>query len=404
MSNITVVQINTFPYKATGAIMLNIHHALLDESCNSYVVWGRGRKPENENEFSIEDSFGIKWHGVYSRFFDKTGFASKKATERLLSKLNEINPDIVHIHNIHGYYLNIEMLFQWLKAHHVKVVWTLHDCWPFTGHCAYFDGCGCEKWKTGCYDCEQLKTYPASLLIDNSKWNWQKKKELFTGLDITLVTPCEWLKGIVKQSFLGEYPVEVINNGIDLSIFKPTESSFREKYGFQDKIIILGVASEWTERKGMRDFIRLEEMLCNRDKYKIVLVGLTEKQKHSLPDSILGITRTNNVQELVQIYSAADMLFNPTYEDNYPTTNLEAIACGTPIITYKTGGSPESVNERAGVVFDKGAVEEVAQWITIHGEKKLGFEIMERDRAEFDKNLMIRKYLELYRGIRCDGE
>ncbi len=177
MSDLKVVQINTFPYKATGSIMINIHHALQNSGRHSYVVWERGRKPENEQEYSIEDNLGIKWHGVYSRLLDKTSFASKRATEKLLSIFDRISPDIVHLHNIHGYYLNIEMLFAWLKSHHTRVIWTLHDCWPFTGHCAYFDGCGCEKWKTGCHDCEQLRTYPAALFIDNSRRNWQKKRD-----------------------------------------------------------------------------------------------------------------------------------------------------------------------------------------------------------------------------------
>ncbi len=190
--------------------------------------------------------------------------------------------------------------------------------------------------------------------------------------------------------------MEVITNGIDLNTFKTIDGSFREKNNLQDKIIVLGVASEWIDRKGMRDLIRLEEILCNRERYKIVLVGLTEKQKNTLPNSILGITRTNNVQELVEIYSAADVLFNPTYEDNYPTTNLEAIACGTPVITYRTGGSPESVNERTGVVFDKWAVEEAAQWIVAHSSRKLGFMIDEADKVQFDKRIMVRKYIKLY--------
>lgn len=396
MNNLKVVQINTFPYKATGAIMMNIHRALLDSGCNSYVVWGRGRKPENKQEYSIEDTWGIKWHGIYSRLFDKTGFASRRATERLLRILDQINPDVVHLHNIHGYYLNIEMLFAWIKSHNIRVVWTLHDCWPITGHCVYFDGCGCEKWKTGCYECGQLRTYPSSLLVDNSKWNWNRKREIFTGANITLVTPCEWLKRVVKQSHLKGYPVDVINNGVDLNIFKPMDSSFREKYNLNGKIIILGVASEWTERKGMNDFIRLEEMLCNKEKYKIVLVGVTEKQKKDLPDSIISMTRTNNMQELVELYSAADVLFNPTYEDNYPTTNLEAIACGTPVITYRTGGSPESVGINTGMVFEKGAVEEVAQWMILHGKSKMGLEIKKEDMLDFQKERMINKYIKLY--------
>ena len=191
---IKVVQINTFPYKATGSIMMNIHNRLLEEQYDSYVVWGRGRAAQNEHEIVIQDEFGVKLHGVYTRITDKTGFASKKATRKLIDKLQQIEPDILHLHNIHGYYLNIELLFNYIRENNIKVVWTLHDCWAFTGHCAYFDMVGCKKWKIGCHDCEQKKSYPSSLIKDNSHWNWEKKRSLFTNLNITLVTPCKWLK------------------------------------------------------------------------------------------------------------------------------------------------------------------------------------------------------------------
>lgn len=326
-----IVQINTFPYKATGSIMMNIHNKLLEEQYDSYVVWGRGRAAQNEHEIAIRDEFGVKFHGIYTRITDKTGFASKKMTRKLIDKLKQIEPDILHLHNIHGYYLNIEQLFNYIRENNIKVVWTLHDCWAFTGHCAYFDMVGCEKWKTGCHDCEQKKTYPSSLIKDNSYWNWKKKRSLFTNLNITIVTPCKWLKNIVKQSFLKEYPVEVIYNGIDLNVFHPEKTDFEEKYNLRGKYVILGVASEWTERKGLKDFIKLEEML-DRTKYRIVLVGLTQKQIKELPNTIIRIERTENVQELVGIYTRANVFFNPTYEDNFPTTNLEAIACGTPVM------------------------------------------------------------------------
>ena len=388
-----VVQINTFPYKATGSIMMNIHNKLLEEQYDSYVVWGRGRAAQNEHEIAILDEFGVKLHGIYTRITDKTGFASKKVTRELINKLQQIEPDIIHLHNIHGYYLNIELLFNYIRNNNIKVVWTLHDCWAFTGHCAYFDMVGCEKWKTGCHDCEQKKTYPSSLIKDNSYWNWEKKRSLFTNLNITLVTPCKWLKNIVKQSFLKEYPVEVIYNGIDLNTFHPEKTDFEEKYNLQGKYVILGVASEWTERKGLKDFLKLEEML-DRIKYKIVLVGLTQKQIKELPDSIVGIERTQNVQELVGIYTRANVFFNPTYEDNFPTTNLEAIACGTPVITYNTGGSPETISEKTGVIFEKGDLKSVFQWILSNSSFVVDGKLVADGKDE-----MILKYLQLYNVI-----
>lgn len=336
-----IVQINTFPFKATGNIMMNIHLLLTEAGHDSYVVWSRGRRSENGHEIVMNDDFGVKLHGVYTRLTDKTGFASKAITKKLLIRLNEIKPDIIHLHNIHGYYINLPLLFGYIKEKKIKVVWTLHDCWPFTGHCAFFDMCGCGKWKTGCNHCEQLKTYPASLMIDNSSWNWNQKKELFRGLNAILVTPSNWLKGLVDRSFLCDYPCHVIYNGIDRAVFKPTEDeAVKQKYGLDDRPIILGVASEWTERKGLKDII---QVAGDMQEYQFVVVGLTKKQKKELPDAVTGIERTENVRELAALYSAASIFFNPTYEDNFPTTNIEALSCGTPILTYDTGGSPEAV-------------------------------------------------------------
>ena len=338
-----VVQINTFPYKATGAIMLGIHQLLLRDGNESFVVWGRGRDAENDNEIVIKDKIGVKIHGLYTRLTDKTGFASKRATHKLISQLQIIKPDIIHLHNIHGYYLNIEMLFDFIKTHDIKVVWTLHDCWPITGHCAYFDMIGCQKWKTGCNHCEQRNTYPASMLLDSSKWNWNRKKELFTGINAIVVTPSKWLEDIVKQSYMRDYQVQVIYNGIDTEIYKPKRNEkLKRKYAPHGESIVLGVASEWTERKGLGDFVCLAQE--NPD-IKFIVVGVTPEQKKRLPTELIGICRTNDVDELVALYSIADVFLNPTYEDNFPTTNLEALACGTPVVTYDTGGSPEVIEE-----------------------------------------------------------
>ena len=343
-----IVQINTFPYKATGSIMMNIHHTLLSEGYDSFVCWGRGRKSENNTEIVISDCIGTKIHGVYTRLFDRTGFASNRATRNLINQLNKIQPDIIHLHNIHGYYINIEMLFDYIRKNNIRVVWTLHDCWPLTGHCSWFDMCGCEKWRTGCNHCEQLATYPASKFLDNSNNNWKKKKELFTGLDIEIVTPSEWLANLVRQSILKEYPVKVLYNGIDLSVFRPDHSiNIREKYSLNNRPIILGVASEWTPRKGLNDFIELSHRM---DDVQFVVVGLDEKQLNEMPKTIVGLKRTNNVNELIALYSEANVFFNPTYEDNFPTTNLEALACGIPVVTYDTGGSPEAITEGKRVV------------------------------------------------------
>ena len=325
--------------------MMNIHKILTEQGYDSYVCWGRGRPANNNHEIVISDNIGVKFHGMYTRLLDKTGFASRRATKKLLRRLDEIKPDIIHLHNIHGYYLNIELLFNYIREHNINVVWTLHDCWPLTGHCAGFDMCGCKKWKTGCFNCEQLGTYPASKGLDNSKWNWNKKKALFTNLNLIIVTPSQWLRDNVMKSYLRDYRCEVINNGIDLNIFKPADKcemkKAQKKYNLDARKIVLGVASEWTPKKGLFDFIKLSEMMQD---IQFVVVGLTERQIKEMPQNIKGIKRTENQRELAALYTIADVFFNPTYEDNFPTTNLEALACGTPVITYDTGGSPESLD------------------------------------------------------------
>lgn len=387
-----VVQINHFSYKAAGSIMMNLHNEMLKRGIDSYVVWGRGREVQNKHEYYMDDKLGVNLHALYTRLTDRTGFASIKATEKLINKLEEIQPDIIHLHCVHGYYINLKLLFNYIRKNKIKVVWTQHDCWSFTGHCAYFDAIGCEKWKTGCYSCKQLKTYPAAY-VDSSKKNWIDKKNLFSGLDIQIVTPCRWLSGLIKESFLGEYPVEVIYNGIDDTVFSRTNRKFRIKNGIENKFMILGVANEWTERKGLKDIISLHEKL-NPNNYQIVVVGLTEDQLKRIPEGIIALQRTRNVQELVDIYSSADLFFNPTYEDNFPTTNIESIACGTPVLTYRTGGSPEAVGCSNGAVVSPGDLEGVINIIDAIKSGKKEFTVKLNE--EFKKSAMIDHYLQLY--------
>ena len=339
--------------RSTGRICTDIAETLKAQGHTCKIAYGRESVPQKYEKYAVRigADTGVKIHGALSRVFDTSGFHSRRATKKFIEWVKTYDPDVIHLHNIHGYYLHIGQLFKYLKTCGKKILWTLHDCWAFTGHCSHFDFVGCEKWKTGCYKCSQKKRYPASLLCDRSKKNYKLKKNWFTGIDnLTIITPSQWLADIVKQSFLGEYSVEVVRNGIDLNVFKPTESDFRVRYGLEDKKILLGVASTWEERKGLADFLKLAEMVD--ENYAIVLVGLNEKQMQGLPKNVIGITRTNSTKELAQIYTTADVFLNLTYEDNYPTVNLEAQACGTPVITYRTGGSVES--DPPENVVDKG--------------------------------------------------
>lgn len=342
------VQVNSVPHGSTGSIMMGLHGKLLDEGVDSYVCWGRGRSAKGERELKFGTDLGFYGDVLRTRFDGRAGFHSRGATRRLLAWLDEIDPDVVHLHNIHGYYVNIEMLFEWLASHRCHVKWTLHDCWAFTGHCAYFTYVKCAQWQSHCAyfeGCPQLGTYPKTFCRRNCARNFEDKRRIFTSVPserMTLITPSHWLEGLVKQSFLKAYPVEVRHNTVDKSVFKPTPSDFRERYGIGDRFMILGIASPWTERKGLGDFVRLAREL-DPGRYAVVLVGLTKKQVKRLPKEIIALERTSSLQELAGIYSAADVLFNPTREDNYPTVNLEAEACSTPVVTYDVGGCGETV-------------------------------------------------------------
>ncbi len=349
--------------RSTGRICADIAQALESEGHEVKIAYGRENVPEKYQKYAIRigNDIDYKLHGFRTRILDEHGFGSVNATKEFIKWAEEYNPDMLWLHNIHGYYINIEILFDWIKSRpDMQVKWTLHDCWSFTGHCSHFTMAKCEQWKTHCSHCSQKARYPSSILKDNCKINFDRKKKAFTGVkNMTLITPSQWLADLVKQSFLSEYPVEVHYNTIDTTVFKPTPSDFREKYGLQNKRIILGVASVWDERKGLDDFIKLSEMLD--DRYSIVLVGLSETQIKQMPENIIAITRTNSTKELAEIYSAADVFFNPTYEDNYPTVNLEAEACGTPVVTYRTGGAPETIHRQDSVVVEVGAFVELLQ-------------------------------------------
>lgn len=390
-----VLQINSVcGIRSTGRICTDIADILKTCGDDCKVGYGREKVPAERDQYAVRigNDRGVKCHALMSRIFDNTGYGSKKATEKFLERVTQYDPDIIHLHNLHGYYINIELLFNYLKKVNKPVVWTLHDCWPFTGHCTYFDYINCKKWEEkGCNSCPLRKVYPSSMLFDHSKKNYIEKKQLFTGIpNMTIVTPSQWLADLVKRSFLKEYPVQVIHNGINLSAFKPAEGNFRERYGLQNKTVLLGVASVWDARKGFSDFIKMSELKLDNE--AIVLVGLTSDQISNLPDGIIGISRTNSTDELAEIYTTADVFVNPTYEDNYPTVNLEAQACGTPVVTYQTGGSVENVP--SDYVVPKGDVE--ALFFKAR-EAASSPEII--DISAFSRENCYAKYIELYHKI-----
>lgn len=392
---------------STGRICTELAQEFEKDGHEVKIAYGRDDNvPEQYRKYAVRigNKIDVKFHALRTRILDEHGFGSKHATKKFLEWAEAYKPDLLWLHNIHGYYINIEMLFSWIKKHpEMGVKWTLHDCWAFTGHCSHFTAVGCDKWKNYCKDCPQKDRYPSSKIVDNSNNNFNRKKKAFTGVkNMTLITPSKWLAGLVKQSYLGKYPIAVCYNKIDTTIFKPTPSDFREKYGLVDKKIILGVASDWNENKGINDFIILAHMLD--ESYKIVLVGMSKKQIKRMPDRIKNalkvnylqkkdnfkirnykvikkergvvvapsvenlylvitgkefddseknrtgtaeikyIPKSHNAVELAQMYTVADYFVNPTHEDNYPTVNLEAQACGTFVITYDTGGCRETLD------------------------------------------------------------
>ena len=382
---------------STGKIATDLSCTIQEYDGKSRIAYGRGDAPEGIDAIKISNKLDLYVHAMLTRITDKHGLYSKGATKRLIKDLREYDPDIIHLHNIHGYYVNYEMLFKFLKDYNKPIVWTLHDCWSFTGHCAYFDYVGCEKWKTGCFKCPQKGKYPISLLKDNSKNNFRRKKEAFTSIsNMTLITVSEWLQRITKESFFKDYSVVKISNGINLEVMCPTESDLREQYHLKNKKVLLGVASVWDERKGLDTFFELSN--CLPEQYKIVLIGLSKQQKEKKPEGILAIDNISNPVEIAKWYTAADTFVNTSVEETMGLTTVEAMACGTPVIVMNTTASPELVNEKCGKIVEPGNIEQLKRAIIELNKEEKSSECI-RQAQLFEKDKQYEKYIELYKQI-----
>lgn len=392
-----VLQINTgVNTGSTGRIAEDIGKLLLEKGHESYIAYGRGSRPSASKLIRIGKDMDVYLHGIKTALTDRHAFGSTAATKTFIKEIDRISPDVIGMHNLHGYYLNIEVLFNYLSKKNIPLIWTLHDCWSFTGHCTYFDDINCLKWQTGCGHCPKLRKYPASYVSDSSNINYLDKNRLFNSVNMLgIVVPSNWLGGLVKQSFLGEWPVHVIHNGVDINVFKPVESDLSQRLGLDGKKVVMGCASIWDKRKGLEDLVRLKDLLP--EDYAIVAVGLSEKQQKSLPEGIVGVTRTESVQQLVEYYNMASVFVNPTYQDNFPTTNIEALACGTPVVTYETGGSPEAVDSQTGVVVPKGDLAAMAMAIRQVTSAEVGYRESCRERAtkHFNKNTQFTEYVRI---------
>lgn len=400
---IKVVQINSvYKIGSTGKIVYDLSHELYNQGDSCFILYGRNGDINSDHVFKVSSEIDNRIHGILTRIADLHGFCSIKATLKLINKIIEYSPDIIHLHNLHGYYLNIKILFKFLEKYDIPVVWTLHDCWSMTGHCAHFNFVGCNKWKTGCYNCILKKRYPASLLKDNSKQNYLRKKNLFTSVkDMNIVVPSIWLKSIVHESFLNNYPCKVIYNGIDLEVFKQRiNDSLIDKYKLKNKFIILGVANIWDENKGLNDFIKLSKLLNSGE--VVILIGLNDTQIINLPKNIIGIKRTDNIKELVELYSIANVYINPSKEETFGFTTIEAMACGTPVIVYNTTASPELINEKCGYIVETGRIKGLLDAITAIKERgKVYYSQNCRNHVvnNFNKIDKYKEYIDLYKSL-----
>lgn len=400
-----ILQINTV-YRnggSTGRIVYDLQKIHEQNGIESFVAYGyKTDSAESENTRFLQSSLRRKWNILKTRLFARHGFYNVTETKRLIRYMDEVNPDVIHLHNIHNHFVNVEMLFDYIKAHDIPVVWTLHDCWSFTGWCAYFDYARCDKWKTGCHHCPSKHDYPSTWFFDRSESNYRKKKEVFGEVrNLTLVTPSQWLADLTRESFLKEYPVEVIHNGTDTEVFHPVETDLKSRLGIAGKKMILAIAAKLAKRKGADYLLQIPAKL--RDDEVLVMLGLTEGQVQSLPkEKCIGVTYTNSVQELAEYYSAADVFINPTLEDNFPTTNIEALACGTPIVTFKTGGSVEVIDEHTGIVVEQGDLDVMlgaVRKILNNGKEHYQSHCREKSADLYEKERQYMKYVELYRRI-----
>lgn len=396
-----IVYINACNYGSTGSIIRNLASMALTEGFKPYLFF-----PKTKNNIdSLKDGdylFGnIIARNIDAKLCEFSGNLDSlfyEATYELLHKLDEIKPDLIHIHNLHGGYINYTLLFNYIKKKNIAVIWTLHDCWSFTGRCPHFLISNCSEWKHNCEKCNySLNDYPKAKRNKSQKL-LNTKREAFGGVkNLTIVTPSTWLSKLLSDSILEQYPVQVINNGIDTNIFQRRNSYFKEKMNIK-KYLVLGVSLAWSYKKGLDVFVALSQHMG--DDYSFVIVGINKELARELPDNIITIEKTNNPIELAEIYSSADVFINPTREDNYPTVNLEALSCGCPVVTFNTGGSSEMLDESCGRTVLCGDVEAMKKCIQdiCEGHNILTESCINKA-SLFKKSKCFQQYIDLYNSI-----
>lgn len=391
----------TLNWGSTGRISEQVGVLARNEGWEVMIAHGaRYQNPSEFDHYQVSTPLEERVHWLISQLCDGQGRGSWLATRRFLKKIESFKPDVVHMHVIHGYYMNYGLLMNYFKEKNIPVVWTLHDCWAFTGHCAYFTAANCEKWKTQCEQCPIPHDFPNTYL-DKSKANYNRKKKVYGDMQNLVLAPVsQWLGDLVKESFLGKHDIQVVYNGIDVDVFKPSVSNFKEKLGIEGKYLLLGVAQGFDERKGLKDFFKLSEMLP--DDYQVVLLGAMEDEIAIAPKSVIALPKTESLQELVEAYSAADVLLSLSYEETFGLTPVEAMACGTPAIVYNNTAQPEHITPETGFVVENGDLDTLVARIKILCETgKATYSSACRERAVnvYDKDKCYRKYIDLFTSL-----
>lgn len=391
---------------STGKIVEGIGKLAISKGWDVYVGHGARYKSISVlKDVQVSSKVGEIIHYIESSLFDAQGLGSRCETKRFLKQLDLIKPDLIHIHNIHGCFLNYPLLFKYIQSHKIPTIWTFHDCWPMTGHCVHFDKSKCTQWQSACLRCPQLRDFPSSFLLDRSHRNFVLKKTLFTSLEkFQITTVSSWLKNVATLSYLSKYTISIVPNGVNTEMFRPTESKIRQRYGLENKKVLLAVASGFGERKGLNEYVALASKLS--PEYQLLLVGVSKSDKKVLPNSIITINKANGAEELAAYYTTADVLLSLSYEETFGMTIVEAMACGTPAIVYDNTAQPELITAETGKVVPTGDLDSLIEAIEdICSKPKDEYSNACRSHSlEYDEKVSYQKYMNIYDSVINQGK
>lgn len=391
-----ILQINAvYGFRSTGIIIKDIAIALKKEGHEAYFAYQTANE-RPENGYLIGNKFVWKWHALYSRVFGRQAYASKSSTKKLLKWIDTVQPDVVHLHNLHSNYINLNLLCDYLVEKNIATVITLHDCWYFTGKCSHYVAVGCDKWQKSCGNCPRLKQEQASLFFDNtSKVLKDKIKHLNSIPNLTIVGCSHWITEELKKSHLKPNKIEVIYNGVDTKIFTPHKSDFRDKNSIGNQFLIMGMADKWCTDKNKEI---VQQIIQNNLDSKIVIVGCKESQKEEFKNvrNVIALGYITDRKELSDIYAASDVFVNLTHADTLPTVNMESICCGTPVITFDCCGSPELVDGDSGYIIKENDSRALLERLDMLRNKALQFNVLEKQK-KFDKDTCYQRYLDIYK-------